>query len=164
MYDILLPRAVNRFRKAGSGNHYIHGGGSLQELLIPIMKFYRKKEGVSELVPIKLLTKNLKTTGSLKLNFLQHEPVSDELKPLKVSLGLFDDKNHLVSNLEQMLFESTSNNPTDRAQTVILTLNSKGSQLTQCQLKVFEEADSNRLNPIIVNTVMINTLTEKDEF
>lgn len=162
--DIVLPRAVNRFRKAGSGNHFIHGGGNLQELLIPIMKYYRKKEGVSEQVQIKLLTQKLKTSGSLKLNFVQIEPVSDELKPLKVEVGLFDDTNTPVSNVESIAFDSTSSNPTDRAKSTILTLNNQGSKLGQCQLKVFEESDTNRLNPVLVKTVMIDTLMERDSF
>ena len=165
--EIVLPKAINRFKKQGYlGLQFSHGGASLQELLIPVIKYYKKKEGIVEKVTFKRLDNQKRiNTGSIKINLLQDEPVTNELKPREIVIGLYDETGNKISNEETIVFDYTSKNPKERQKDVILTLNSKGSTKTFGYLKAFDSDDKSRLNPKVVNEKMIITqLMEKDEF
>lgn len=45
-FRVLIPDSVNRFKKPGSRYHYTHGGGSLQELIVPVIESSRRDEKV----------------------------------------------------------------------------------------------------------------------
>ncbi len=165
--EIVLPKAINRFKKQGyMGLQFSHGGASLQELLIPVVKFYKKKEGVLEKVSFKRLDNQKRiSAGSIKINLLQDQPVTSEYKPLEIVIGLYDENGENISNEERIVFDSTSSNPKERIKDVILTLNSKGSTKNFGYLKAFDSEDKSKLNPKVVDEKMIITqLIEKDEF
>ena len=39
---IAVPKTINRYKRQGSGTHFVYGGGSLQEMLIPVIESSRK--------------------------------------------------------------------------------------------------------------------------
>ena len=53
-YWISIPKSVNRFR-AGGGRQFVHGGGSLQELVVPVIVSRRGREAVSQGVGVEIL-------------------------------------------------------------------------------------------------------------
>jgi len=63
----ISPRGVNRFKVQGTGANYVHGGTSLQEILIPVVKFKndRSKAGKNEVkkVDVKLTSITSVTAG-----------------------------------------------------------------------------------------------------
>ncbi|MFW6104053.1 MAG: hypothetical protein ACOC59_03190 [Bacteroidota bacterium] len=131
-----------------------------------MIKYYKKKEGLAEKVSFKRLdSKKRINTGSIKISLLQDEPVTSELKPREIIIGLYDETGDQISNEETVFFDSTSNNPKERIKDVILTLNNKGSHKTFGYLRAFDSEDKSRLNPQVINEKMIITqLSEKDEF
>ena len=40
---VVIPKAINRYKRQGSGAHFVHGGASLQEMIIPLIESTRKK-------------------------------------------------------------------------------------------------------------------------
>lgn len=36
--EVLIPKSINRLRRKGSGAKYVHGGASLQEVIVPVLK------------------------------------------------------------------------------------------------------------------------------
>lgn len=164
---VAIPRATNRYRKQGNvGLQFVHGGASIQELLVPVVKFYKNKVDSNQYVSFKRIDKTDKiASGNLKLVLLQDEPVSNNHKKLDIVLALYGDNGDLYSNEFDLSFNSTSANPKERILEVILTLNTKGSNASFCYLKAFEKKDKNRLNPIVINDLIkISTLMEIDEF
>lgn len=163
---IAIPRAINRYRKQGNiGVQFVHGGASLQELITPVIKFYKHKKENQNTVTFKRIdnTKSI-TTGSMKITLLQDQPVSNEQKSIEVIFGLYDDSGNLYSNEVEIHFNSTSNNPKLRVFDVILSLNTKGSNASFCYLKAFNKQDKNRLNPLGINDLIKISTYEKDEF
>ena len=64
---VVVPKTINRYKRQGSGIHFVHGGSSLQELVVPVVESNRKRENVSERVPFKLLNKEFKiVSGAIK--------------------------------------------------------------------------------------------------
>lgn len=164
---VVVPRAINRFRKQGNiGVQFVHGGASLQELIVPVIKFYKHKKEISQSVTFRRIDGTAKiTTGSLKVILLQDQPVSNDYKSVKIKLGLYSDTGELLSNETELTIDSTSQNPKERVYEAILTLNTKGSKASFCHLKAFDKKDKERLNPLHVkDLITISSLMEKDDF
>ncbi|NQV91733.1 PglZ domain-containing protein, partial [Candidatus Woesearchaeota archaeon] len=165
--QIAVPRAINRYRKQGNvGVQFVHGGASVQELLTPVVKFYKNKKELLQVVTFKRIDQTDKiTSGSLKITLLQDQPVSNESKSAEVIFGLYSDTGELFSNEVKVHFNSTSSNPRERMFDVILTLNSVGSNASFCYLKAFDQQDKAKLNPLGSNDLIkISSLMEIDEF
>jgi uncharacterized protein (TIGR02687 family) len=165
---IAIPRAINRYRKQGNiGVQFVHGGASLQELLVPVVKFYKDtKKEKSDLVTFNRIDQNDRiASGSIKITVLQDQPVDNELKSAEVLFALYSEKGDLYSKEVEVHFNSTSGNPKERIFEIILSLNTLGSNASFCYLKAYHKADKSRLNPLGTNDLIkVNTLMEKDEF
>ena len=162
---VALPKSVNRYKRQGSGDQYVHGGASIQELVVPVIEYSRAREEPSEKIKIKLFKYDDKiTSGYLRLNVLQLEPVASNLKEMDAIIGLYNDKDEVVSNEQISMFNSTSNVPTERTAQILLTLNAKGSQLSSCFLKAFDVEDEQRLNPLFNQRILIQTTIQRDDF
>jgi uncharacterized protein (TIGR02687 family) len=163
---IAIPRATNRYRRQGSGIQFVHGGASMQELLTPVIKYYKHKTEILKTVSFKRIDSVDKiTSGSLKLQLLQDEAVSNRLKAVEVVFGLYGDDGKLLSNEVEVNFNSVSSNPRERFYEAILYLTTAGSKATYCHLRGFDKKDNSKLNPVGVNEIIkISSLMEKDEF
>jgi len=160
-----LPKSINRYRRQGSGVQYVHGGASLQELIVPVIEYSRMREDSSEKVKIRLMKFDERiASGYLKLSVLQLEPVNTGLKEMEAVVGLYSEQDELVSNEYKTLFNSTATNPLERNSEMVLTLSAKGTKLSQCILKGYDVADEQRLNPLFNQRIIIQSLIQRDEF
>jgi uncharacterized protein (TIGR02687 family) len=164
--QVAIPRATNRYRRQGSGIQFVHGGASMQELLTPVIKYYKHKKEIQKTVTFKRIDSvDRIISGSLKLQLLQDESVSSSLKAADIVFGLYGDDSKLLSNEIEVNFNSVSTNPRDRFYEAILYLTTEGSKATFCYLKAFDKKDKTKLNPVGVNEIIkISSLMEKDEF
>lgn len=159
---VVIPESVNRYSRAGSGNQYVHGGASLQELVVPVLESTRKREEVTGLVSPALVTRDLKVVSNVaKFILIQEEPVSAVSKERTVMVGLYKDS-QLVSNEKELELNKTSGNPTDRVFQVELHLVQHGKMETLYKLKVFDKSDANRLNSLLEADVKNQTLIQTD--
>lgn len=158
-YWAIIPDSVNRFKKAGSRYKFTHGGGSLQELIVPIVESSRKEDKVQRKVKPLLLSRNLSiVSNNLKIQLLQENPLSAREKECTIEVGIFNDT-FLVSNKVTLTLNSTGEMPSERAFTVSLALNTKSTE-SILKLKIFDKDDL--LNALIEETVKNNTLIERD--
>ena len=157
-----MPAGTRRF-KANGDYTFVHGGASLQEVVIPMM--HSRLLGTDatknrEKVGVTILGSILQVQSSrLKFELLQNEAVSAEVQERTVCCALFGDSGP-VSNEVDVKLDSTSGSPDDRRRTVELVLN--GSAPGLLTLKVFAEGDS--LNPLATKPVTNNTLIEQDNW
>lgn len=162
---VAIPKSINRYRRQGAGVQYVHGGASLQELIVPVIEYSRMREDVTEKVKLRLVKFDEKiSSGYLRANILQLEPVSAGIKGIDTVIGLYSDVELLVSNELNVQFTSPSTTPTERTKEINLTLNSIGTTLNHCYLKGFDVDDTQRLNPLFSQRIMIQTIMPKDEF
>jgi hypothetical protein len=158
-YSVVIPYSVNRFKKAGSHYRFTHGGGSLQELLVPVVECMRKEERIQRKVDLTLATEEIKiVSNNLRLSIVQNNPVSATEKERRIEIGIYEN-DKLVSNMATLLLGSSDPKPTNRMQTVSLVMNSKTSS-TILKLKIYDVDD--RLNPLLEKNVINNTLMERD--
>ena len=158
-YRVVIPDSVNRFKKQGSRYRYTHGGGSLQELLVPVIESSRREDKVQRKVKPILFGTNLSiASNNLKVTIIQENPLSSVEKLCVVELGIYNDT-QLVSNKAEITLNAVGESPNDRIFTTVLTLNTKVLE-TVLKLKVFDKEDL--LNPLIEESVKNNTLIERD--
>lgn len=164
-FRVAMPKSINRFRRPGSGVQYVHGGASLQELIVPVIEYSRMREDSSEKVRVRLMKYEERiSSGYMKANLLQVEPVSTGLKELDMIVGLYSDQGDLLSNESKVLLNSTSANPLERSKELVMTLSAKGTQLSQCMLRGYDVEDEQKLNPLFNQRILIQSLIQRDEF
>lgn len=158
---VTIPSSTNRYRKQGVGHQFVHGGGSLQEVVIPLIESSRKLEKVvNSVMPQLVSNQNLRVVSNvLRFNVLQKEPISRNIKERTLSIGLYDDL-LLVSNEEVKLLNFTSDSPSERMVKVELVLSPSAANKSFLKLKVFDVED--KLNALIDERVQNNTLIQQD--
>ncbi|WP_336183990.1 BREX-1 system phosphatase PglZ type A [Bacillus sp. 205(2023)] len=115
-----LPKATLRYKMQGSGINFVHGGASLQEIVVPLLLFKNKRTGqkgakVIKKVDIKLTNTTRKITNSIfNLEFFQTEKVEDKTTPRTVVIYMADEKGNVISNEETIIGDRPFDNPADR--------------------------------------------------
>jgi uncharacterized protein (TIGR02687 family) len=144
---LYIPLADLRFKSPGGGVNYVHGGASLQEIVIPVL-IYNHNRYDSDLdrkgiehgkVEITVLDSHKKITSSpFKIRLLQTGKVTDKREPLSCKISLRDSDGRKVSDEKRVIFDSTSDEPEERIQGVVLTLSSNIKNKTY-NLKAIDE-------------------------
>jgi len=158
---VTIPFSVNRYRKSGVGHQFVHGGASLQELVVPLIVSSRKRVEFAKKVNPTLLNKGkLRVVSNvLKFNILQENEVSRLEKERTIVIALYKETT-LVSNTVDMVLNSTSEAPSDRLTNIELIVQAEFSNESVFKLKVFDIDDL--LNPLIEELVINNTLLGQD--
>ena len=160
--SVVIPLSINRYRRQGGGHQFVHGGGALQELLVPIIESSRKRVEVAQKVkPVLGKRGDLRIVSSvLRVSLLQEKKVSGFEKELTVVVGIYKDSS-LVSNEETVVMNGTSDAPSERMHRMdLILLPEIGASILK--LKVFDKEDTDKLNPLIEEIVKNNTLIESD--
>ncbi|MFS6826122.1 BREX-1 system phosphatase PglZ type A [Cyanobium sp. ATX-6F1] len=90
-WSAVFPLGLDRFPIKGSGSRFVHGGTSLQEVVVPVIKLKRETKEESRLVEVEVLRLPAKiTTVRLSLALFQHDPVeAKKVMPLQLRIGLY---------------------------------------------------------------------------
>lgn len=115
----ITPRGANRFKVQGTGSNYVHGGTSLQEIVVPVIKFKsdRRKLSKNDIKKVDLRLTNIsrKITNSIThLEFFQTEKVEEKMLPRKIKIYFADEDGVKISNENLIIADSKSENPLER--------------------------------------------------
>jgi uncharacterized protein (TIGR02687 family) len=118
--EVQIPKSINRLRLKGSGSRFVHGGASLQEVVVPVLKVNKKRQSDTSAVEVDIIRggNNLITSGQLAVTLYQTEPVTDKLQPRVLRAGIYDKDGKLISDLHEMTFDLVSENSRERELTV----------------------------------------------
>ncbi len=117
--QVVVPRGANRFQTRGAGLNYVHGGASLQEIVIPVIKFKNDRSdserNESKKVDVKLTNISRKITNSIfYLEFFQTEKIADKVLARRLTLYFVDQKGNKISNENIIIADSSSDRPEER--------------------------------------------------
>ncbi len=112
----VIPKGVQRLRLSGSGSRFVHGGASLQEVVIPIITINKKRQSDIVFVDIDILRggTTLITSGQLSVTLYQTEPVTDKVRPRKLRAGIYTESGTLISDSHEVVLDLTSDNARER--------------------------------------------------
>ena len=159
---VAVPSGTNRFNAPGGGYSFTHGGASLQEMIIPVIRSRQKRTDKTEKVGVTLISRDLKMVSSrLKIQIIQSEPVSMTMQERTLLCGVYANGELVTTMKEVKLDSSDSVNPANRIYDIELTLN-KSANTNIMQLRIYDKDDTSFLNPLIKESVRNNTIIEQD--
>jgi len=129
--DIQIPKSINRIRLKGSGSRFVHGGASLQEIIIPVIKINKKRKSDISKVNVDILggSTSVITTGQFSAAFYQSQPVTDKVRPRTFRSGIYSKDGELISDSHELSFDFTSDNPRDREIKIRFVLTKKADDV-----------------------------------
>jgi len=130
-YEIAIPKSINRLRLKGSGSRYVHGGASLQEVVLPVVSVHKKRKDDVKLVNIDIIASSTSviTSGQIAVSFYQKDPVAAKVQARKLRAGIYSQSGELISNPEELVFDFTSDNPREREVKVRFVLSRKADDV-----------------------------------
>lgn len=114
---LIAPRSYIRFKKQGPGLNFVHGGPSLQEIVIPKIWHRNDKAGKHTVAKVNLELRASVyriTNRVFTLEFLQEHPVGAEWLPRTVIAKFVDANGNSVSDQVMMIADRTSQDRNER--------------------------------------------------
>lgn len=127
--EVQIPRGLHRLRKQGAGYQYVHGGASLQEVVVPLVKLTRgRNAAVSKVtVDVNVSTPTV-TTSTVMVTLLQRDPVQGKTRGRELVIGVYAPDGVLLSGERTVVVASEAEDIRDRGRTVELVLNEEAER------------------------------------
>ena len=128
--EVQIPKSINRLRLKGSGSRFVHGGASLQEAVIPVLKINKKRQSDVAAVVVDILrgASSVITSGQLAVTLYQTGPVTDKIQPRVLRAGIYTEAGELISDSHDLTFDLSSDNPRERELQVRFVLTRKADE------------------------------------
>jgi len=128
--EVQIPKSINRLRLKGSGSRFVHGGASLQEVVIPVIKINKKRQSDVSAVEVDILrgASSVITSGQLAVTLYQAGPVTDKIQPRVLRAGIYSETGELISDSHDLVFDLTSENPRERELQLRFVLSRKADE------------------------------------
>lgn len=125
--QVQIPKSINRLRLKGSGSRYVHGGASLQEIVLPVIRVNKKRQSDVSRVNVEILRQgNTRiTSGQLSVSFYQRDPVTEKKQKRVLRAGIYTTEGELISDAHELVFDFASDNPREREISVRFLLSKK---------------------------------------
>ncbi len=118
-----FPLSLGRFPLQGSGMRYVHGGISLQEVVVPVVKIHKARADDTGRVEVELSRVPAKiTTGQLSVALFQDRPAVGKILPRTLRMGIFGKDGTILSEIKTLMFDSKETEARQRETTVLLVL------------------------------------------
>lgn len=127
--EVQIPRGLHRLRKQGAGFQYVHGGASLQEVVVPLVTLTRgRNSAVSKVrVDVNVSTPTI-TTSTVMVILLQRDPVQGKTRGRELVIGVYAPDGVLLSGERTVEVASEAQDIRDRGRTVELVLNEEAQR------------------------------------
>lgn len=144
--EVQIPKSINRVKRPGAGSRFVHGGASLQEVVVPVVTVSKKRTTDTAPVAVELLQETqVITTGQLSVKLLQQDAVEGKVQPRTLRVGLYHGDD-LISNRPEFTFNSDEPEKADRYTPVQLILNRDADALNNEQVELRLEEPIARTN------------------
>ena len=125
-FEGFAPRESIRIKMSGGGLNFVHGGISLQEMVIPVIEYHHLRNDSMEYkrnkhkydtkpVAVKLLSANRKISNMIfSLNFYQKEAVGGNREAANYLVYFTDESGKKICEPAKIIADKTSENTQDR--------------------------------------------------
>lgn len=125
-YDGFAPRESIRIKMNGGGMNFVHGGISLQEMVVPVIEYHylrnasmeykrNKQKYDTKPVMLNLLSANRKISNMIfSLNFYQKDAVSNNREVATYQIYFTDENGKRISDVQKIIADKTSDNGAER--------------------------------------------------
>lgn len=154
-YNAFAPMGNVRIKMNGGGLNFVHGGTSLQEMVVPVIEYHYLRNNSKEYqrnkqkydtkpVELGLLSATHKVSNMIfSLNFYQKEPVGDNREAATYQLYFTDSSGKQISDIQKIIADKTSDNGQER--TFRCSFNLKSLKYDSKEIYYLVIADENGL-------------------
>lgn len=142
--EALIPKSINRIRIQGAGSRFVHGGASLQEIVVPVLEINKARKSDIEQVDIDIISGSSNiTSNSFAVNFYQKQPVADKIQPRQIKAGFYSEAGQLISDVITLLFNSSDSDAMAREKRQIFLFTAEAAKYNgqDIKLKLEEQID-----------------------
>ena len=172
-YEGFAPRESIRIKMKGGGLNFVHGGISLQEMVVPLIEYrflrndskeYQRNRSKYDTKPVtlSLYSSSRKVSNMIvPLNFYQKEPVAANLEAATYQLYFTDSSGKTISDIVTVIADKTSEDVQER--TFRCNFNLKSMKYDNTETYYLVIADENGL-PLSREEFQIDIAFAVDEF
>jgi uncharacterized protein (TIGR02687 family) len=105
--EYLIAKSINKIRVQGGGNRFVHGGATLQEIVIPLIEVNigKSKEEIKE-VNVEIIPIRSISTNSVNVSLYQSNIVDDKTKPITLKISFESSDGTILSDEFKYTFNS----------------------------------------------------------
>ncbi|WP_348657358.1 BREX-1 system phosphatase PglZ type A [uncultured Sulfitobacter sp.] len=128
--DVLIPNSINRMRVKGAGSRFVHGGASLQEIVVPVLKVGKRREADVGKVDVQIIVpgRSLISSGQTAVTLYQAQAVSEKQQQRDLLAGIYANDGTLISDEHQLAFDFISQNARERELPIKFLLSREADQ------------------------------------
>jgi uncharacterized protein (TIGR02687 family) len=160
------PQDTVRIKIQGGGENYVHGGISLQEMVVPVIIYKNMKTGNNKYVEVtnpglSIINESRKISNLIfSLDFLQKQPVGDKVQPCIYTLQFVDATGEPVSYSQTVIADKTSKADSERVIKIKFALKS----ILFDKHKLYRLVISNNIDDIIEDITFNIDVALADDF
>jgi len=168
--EALIPKSINRIRIQGAGSRFVHGGSSLQEIVIPVLEINKARKSDIEQVDIDIISGSSNiTSNTFAVSFYQKQPIADKIQPRQIKAGFYTGTGQLISDVITLLFNSTETDALarEKRQSFLFTAKASNQNGQDVYLKLEEQIEGTsqfKVYKSITYRMLIAFSSEFDEF
>jgi uncharacterized protein (TIGR02687 family) len=122
-WECAFPLSIARYPLQGSGKRYVHGGISLQEVIVPVIKISKKRSDDTGRVDVDFINVPAKiTTGHVTFSIYQEKQVTTKMLPRVLRAAIYSEDGTPLSEVKTLECNSKSEEARSREMQVMLTL------------------------------------------
>lgn len=136
-WSAAFPLSLGRYPCPGSGKRFVHGGVSLQEVIVPVIKIHKARSDDTAQVEVELLRVPAKiTTGQISISLFQDRPALDKVLPRTLRAGVFATDDTELSEIKTLTFDSKDTEARHRESTVVLVLSHSADAFNNSEVEL----------------------------
>jgi hypothetical protein len=117
-------------RIQGAGSRYVHGGSSLQEIVIPVLEINKARKSDIEQVEVDVSSPSYNiTSNTFGVSFYQKNPIGDKVLLRDIKAAFYTADNLLISDVANIKFDSRDTDAAAREQRKTFVFTSEASKL-----------------------------------
>jgi uncharacterized protein (TIGR02687 family) len=167
--DFLITKSINKIRKQGGGNRFVHGGATLQELVIPLLEIkYHRKNVITE-VEATIMPISTITTNNVNVSVYQEEPISEKVKPITIICGFIGEDGVEISDKHKITLNSSDEENRNRENKLKFTFKEiankySGQYIKLTMKKVIKNSSEQPIYKIYDVKLQLSFFNDFDEF
>ncbi|MEG1905672.1 MAG: BREX-1 system phosphatase PglZ type A, partial [Bacteroidales bacterium] len=147
--QVLTANSINRIRVQGAGSRFVHGGCSLQEIVVPVIEVTKNRKSDLSQVEVDVIGGAVNITGNIfPVSFYQTGPVSEKVQPRTLRGAFYSADGVQLSDSVSFTFDSADNDSGKREKRHTFSFGSDASRYNRQEIYL-------RLDEVIEGTTQM---------
>ncbi len=163
--DVLIAQGLSRIKLPGAGLKYVHGGISLQELCVPVLKIRKGRHDDIQTADVEVIKKSdVITSGNVTITFYQRSPVGAKIHPRVLLIRFESPEGIVISNSVDAIFDNPQNIDENRTKSYEFSFTKEAGRYNNKQifLKLYNKKEGGNLSHYAEYSYRYKIYVEKD--